>query len=302
MMTSQTPARTSSNGQSARRTGRLARLLALLLGTFAAGTANALIVDTWTVGVDSIFDPGSIVDSNGDTPGDVTISNGNRTLRWGNSDQSGLDITNSPVNTTVETSIIPNLMSPVGNVFVTHINEPITGTTLDKVSLENVLTLGALVPPGATQPPVTLSFMIDFQETTNNLDPCPNGEDNGEGVNVDGCGDIFVIGADALNYSFFYDAGDGINQEYFISFVEVTGGLQSLSADACFAATGSTDPCLGFITPEQATTSFQFGTIISTEELIIDPPPGTVSSPGALGLLGLGLVTLAGMRRSRRAA
>jgi len=283
------------------RCGKRLQSLALGLAMLAAAGANAAIVTEWTVGVDSTFDPGSVVDSDGDTPGDVTISNGNRTLRWGDSDQSGLDITNSPVNTTVETSILPNLFPPVGNVFVTHTNQPIQGTTLDKVTLVNELTLTANAPPGSQQPPVNLSFLIEFQETPNNDDPCADGGGNGAGVNANGCGDIFVIGADALNFSFTYDTGDGEEQEYFISFVEVTGGLQSLSTEACLSATGSSDPCLGFVTPESATTSFQFGTIISTDKVVIQPP--NVPVPGALSLVGLGLAVLAGAgaRRRRRA-
>ena len=45
--------------------------LVFVLAIFAASTANALIVTQWSVSVDSTFDPNSIVDSNGDTPGDV---------------------------------------------------------------------------------------------------------------------------------------------------------------------------------------------------------------------------------------
>lgn len=276
----------------------LVKSLAFGLAMITTSAANAAIVTQWNVGVDSTFDPASVIDSNGGTPGDVTISNGDRTLRWGDSDQSGLDITNSPVSTTVDTSIIPSLFPPVGNIFITHTNEPIQGTTLDKVTLQNEITLQALAPLGSTQPPVTLSFLIEFQETPNNDEPCADGGANGEGVNIDGCGDIFVMGADALNFSFTYDSGDGNDQEYFISFVEVTGGLQSLSAEACMSATGSADPCLGFITPEKATTSFQFGTIISTEEVIVDNP---VPAPGVLGLFGLGLASLAVVRRRRTA-
>jgi len=277
---------------------RLALSLAFLLAAFAAGSANAEIVTQWQVTVDSTFDPNSIVDSNGQTPGDVVLSNGDRLLEWGDTLQSSLEITNSPVDTIVDTSISPDLLPAVGNVYVTHTNEPITGTTLDQVSLVNQITLQSLVPPGGTQDPVTLTFMIDFQETVNSDDPCADGFPNGEGANINGCGDIFVISADALNYSFTYDTGDGIQQEYFISFVELTGGLTALSSEACLAATGSSDPCLGFVTPESATTSFQFGAIISTEPVAIDPIP----APGVLSLMGLGLVTLATLRRRRRPA
>ena len=53
------------------------------------------IVDVWNVNVDTIFDTTSIVDSNGNSPGGVTIVN-DQSLRWGTSTgsgQSGLDIT-----------------------------------------------------------------------------------------------------------------------------------------------------------------------------------------------------------------
>jgi hypothetical protein len=182
-------------------------------------------------------------------------------------------------------------------------NNPIQPPTLDKVTLQNTLTLTPLTPSGLPIPDFDLNFLIDFQETTNNLNPCPNGGPNGSGVNVDGCGDIFVIGPSALNYSFFYDtdgAGGDDEQEYFLSFVG-PGGLTSLPTAACLAATGSNAPCLGFVTPEDASTTFSFGALITTERVVIEPDPGDVPEPGILSLVGLALVTLGGMRRRRTA-
>jgi len=279
--------------------------LAFAVAALAAGSANAATITQWSVNVVSQFLPGTIVDSNGNTPGGVTISNTNKTLRWGQDGSSGLDINNSPSNTMVTTGILPASPAPVPNVGITHVNNPIQPPTLDKVTLSNSVTLTPIAPPGMGLAPTALNFLIDFQETTNNLDPCPNGVANGSGVNSNGCGDIFVLGANSLNYSFFYDT-DGVGgddpQEYFLSFVEASSGLQSLPTAACFAATGSNAPCLGFVTPESASTTFQFGALITTERVVIVPPVNEVPEPGVLGLVGLGLAAMATVRRRRRTA
>ncbi len=282
------------------------KLLAFAVAALAAGSANAAIITQWSVSVTSTFDPASIVDSDGNTPGGVVISNADKRLRWGTGDDgaSGLDITNSPSNTVVNTGILPIVFPPVANVGITHTNNPITGATLDMVTLLNSLVLTPITPPGLGLPSTSLDFLIDFLETPNGDDPCPNGGANGSGVNDDGCGDIFVIGTNALNYSFFYDtdgAGGDDAQEYFFSFVEATSGLNSLPAAACLSATGSNAPCLGFVTPEKATTSFQFGALITTEKVIIIPPdPDPIPEPGILSLMGLALITMMSRIRRRR--
>jgi hypothetical protein len=274
------------------------KTLVATLAALAAGSANAAIVTQWTVGVDAKFLPGTIVDSNGNTPGGVAISNSDKTLRWGTSTgsgQSGLDITNSPTSATVTTGINV-VLPPVANVSVTHTNQPITGTTLDKVTLSSTLTLTPFMPALPGLPSDTLNFLIDFQETPNGANPCADGGANGVGVNVNGCGDIFVIDQGALNFSFFYDT-DGMGsdpaQEYFISFVELTGGLNPLPDAAC-AAVGVANNCLGFRTAESTNTTFQFGSLITTERVSVVP------EPGMLALLGLGLAAM-GFAQRRKA-
>lgn len=275
--------------------------MAFAIAAMAASSANAGIITEWTVDVDAVFLPGSIVSTNGDASG-ITVSNGDQTLRWGNSGQSGLDINDSPSSTQVDTGVGVTL-PPVANVSLTHTNNPIKGATLDTVTLSVSLTLTPFSPALPSMPPETINFAIEFLETNNGADPCADGGAHGAGVNSKGCGDIFVIGNDALNYSFFADsdgAGGDDPQEYFISFIELTSGLTSLPAEACLSATGSTAPCLGFVTPEKATTTFQFGAIITTEEVVIDPDPNPMPVPGILTLMGLALVAMGGARRRRR--
>jgi len=273
------------------------KTLVAALAALAAGSASAGIVTQWTVGVDAKFLPGTIVDSNGNTPGGVAISNSDRTLRWGTSTgtgQSGLDITNSPASNTVTTGI-GVVLPPVANVSVTHRNQPITGTTLDKVTLSSTVTLTPFVPALPGLPSQTLNFLIDFLETPNGATTCADGGANGVGVNVNGCGDIFVIDQDALNFSFFYDtdgAGSDPALEYFISFVELTGGLNPLPQAAC-TAVGVANPCLGFRTAESTNTTAQFGSLITTERVSVVP------EPGMLALLGLGLAAMGFAQRRK---
>lgn len=270
------------------------KTLVAAFATFAAGFANAAIVSEWTVGVNATFLPGSIVAT---SPGGVDISNGNRTLRWGNpataNGQSGLDIGNTPVSTNVITGVGVTLPA-VPNITVTHRNQPIYEPSLDKVSLQSILTLTPSVPALPGLPSQTIVFGIDFLETPNDgtNGVCADGGTPGVGVNANGCADIFVIDQNSLNFSFFYDtdgaAGIDAPQQYFISFFELTSGLNPLPTAACLAATGSSAACLGFRTPEAANTTVQFGAVITTEKVVISVP-----EPGILGLLGLGLASMA---------
>jgi len=257
----------------------------------ATSTAQATmldgIVDQWTVGVSTIFDTTSITDSNGNSPGGVTIIN-NQSLRWGSdlgSGLSGLDISNSPALGTALTN-----GPALGNVSITHLNRPITGDTLRSLDILSTLTLTPLVPAAPGLPAQTLSFTVHYAETSNGDNPCADGGANGVGVNVNGCADIYVTDANSLNFSFFYDLDGGVgplqNQEYFISFFELTNGLKPLSAAAC-AVAGVATPCLGFETPEQQDTTVQFASLITTEKIHI-PEPGSLALAD-LGLLGLGL-------------
>jgi len=271
-------------------------ILATAFAAIAASSANAAIVTQWTVAVDATFVPGSIVATDG-SPGGVTISNSDRTLRWGTdigNGQSGLDITNSPTSATVTTGI-NTILPAVANISITHLNQPIQAPSLDKVSLASVLTLTPFVPSLPGLPSQTLTFLIDFLETPNaggTGGACAGGGTSGSaGLNANGCADIFVMDQGALNFSFFYDtdgAGGDAAQEYFISFLELTSGLNPLPSVACESTLGAGNTvCLGFRTAEAANTTVQFGSIITTERVQINVP-----EPGSMGLFGLALAAL----------
>lgn len=279
------------------KAAHIAGAVALAFSASAHATLIDGLVDVWNVNVSTVFDTSSICDSTGDctSPTGVTVVDP-QSLRWGTdlgSGLSGLDISNSPSSTNVSTN-----GAAVDNVAITHLNRPITGTTLKSLDILSTLILTPVAPPDASLPSATITFKVHYLETPNGDSPCADGGANGTGVNVNGCADIYVTDINSLNFKFNYDldgsGGPLQNQEYFISFFESTNGLNALSSAAC-AAAGVSAPCLGFETPEGADTTVHFAALITTTPVSIKVP-----EPSTLLLGSLGIAGLARIRRAQR--
>nr|WP_274522009.1 THxN family PEP-CTERM protein [Ectothiorhodospira lacustris] len=260
-----------------------------------AGAAQAAPITTWQVEVETAFVQSSV------TPTGVTFV-GPTELRWGDpattAGDSGLIISNSPADTLVNTN-----GSPVPNVSITHRNNPIFAgsPSLLSVDIASTLTLTPFAPSGAGLPAQTITFSVNFFETPNEPSTCADGEPNNIGVNINGCADIFVINQNSINFAFTYPdiGGDtpDFARTYFISFLELTSGLNPLPNAACNAVSGVSAPCLGFRTPENQTTTFQFAALITTDPVQVEVP-----EPASIGLLSLGLGAIGLMMRRRKQA
>jgi len=154
-----------------------------------------------------------------------------------------------------------------------------------------------------------LGYVMAFHETPNSqAGVCTdgNGEANGQGNNINGCGDVFaltipvgatgiVVGDDYLEFSvpFFLQnaAGEQIegwsDTEYMVT--TRLSGLSVLGADVSVCGPQEQFLCVGFVTVEQATNELVAGIKIST-----------VPEPTAIALFGLGLIATGFAGRRRR--
>ncbi|QIB64744.1 THxN family PEP-CTERM protein [Kineobactrum salinum] len=256
-----------------------------LVGAFALAGASLLstgasaaiiewdyeVVTTWD---SAVFSPGNgdpiqndTEISWGATGGSIAVPGGNRSaLLVDNTLSTGSVFTNGPVAPTT---------------VVTHNNNSISSSfaTLTDAMLTTTLNLVAADPDEGQAFNDSITFNVQFTETLNE-GPCEFASDSV-------CDDIFVISFESLNNSFDFQG-----ETYFISVVTLGGALVPLPNATC-AAAGAANGCFGFTTPEDEATSVPFGILITQQP---------VPAPGALALMGLGLLGLGYSRRRKLAA
>jgi len=270
---------------------RFLRLTVLIATALLSAGAQAAFVPSWDWNVSLEF----VVDPVGPPPspqfegtgGSTTVSTS--LLEWGissGSGQSSLEIFNSP-RSSPPIAVTGGL--PVPTQQIVHTNNPITGQTLDDVSLRSTITL---TPSGGGAPVLaSATFHLDFKETPNTPGTCVPGA-------TSICDDIFVLAVtDPLTVDelgrpvFTFPYEDFVYKVTILSDTTFLGAtpLGLLSSEACNQAGAPSPICFGFLTPEGSATTAAFAFQIAA-----------VPEPGPLALLGLGLFGVAWSTRRRR--
>lgn len=212
---------------------------------------------------------------------------------WYSSLSWGDPVNGSPSSFSVTSPIVGNVTTngamAMGTTLV-HNNFPVfdNGELLTQATLLNQLSLTPLFPAGPAINAPTIAFNINFFETVNapgNGVLCPDGNAQGVGQNINGCGDIFAI-ASPLDL-----VQQLVIDDYLYTFaIGVMGG--SILSDATCGLMGFGSGCYGFVTIENQTNTIQPFFSITARE-ITDVP-----APASFAVFGLGLLLLG--RLSRR--
>jgi len=268
---------------------------ALAVGIFSAGGAHALpAITQWAATVNSGF---SAYTSEG-VGNPIATSNTNAalglpsTLSWGTSwplsqpqTPSSISVaggTNGAWAGTINTGALP-----VQTVTFSHTNKDVTGAFLKTATLYDVITLQPINPFIGPVLPAVLTFAINFKETDNILGTCA-------AVSATPCRDIFTL--DITGTGLSIGADYSLNQliqfspspEDWYNVKLQLDGFGVLTNAEC-AAAGALNGCLGFTTEENQITTKHASLSIQK-----------VPEPGALGLIGAGLLGFVATRRRKQ--
>ena len=206
-------------------------------------------------------------------PGSATIghSGSTATIRWGIGDpipsvQSGYNFTPNAAGISAN---VPPSAGPLDLGTFEHLNFPIFEPFLQSVDLMVTADVSINGNPMGT---LTLVFDFTHDETINNLNPCPFGGANGQGININGCADKVTVTAGGGTSTF------------------LAGGAKVTLTTIGFSQDGGNTVMSNFLTIEnQNNTADLFVNISATL--------AEVPEPGSLALIGLALLGLVALSR-----
>jgi|SRR5215471_18825914 len=206
-------------------------------------------------------------------PGSATIghSGSTATIRWGIGDpipsvQSGYNFTPNAAGISAN---VPPSAGPFDLGTFEHLNFPIFEPFLQSVDLMVTADVSINGNPMGT---LTLVFDFTHDETINNLNPCPFGGANGQGININGCADKVTVTAGGGTSTF------------------LAGGAKVALTTIGFSQDGGNTVMSNFLTIEnQNNTADLFVNISATL--------AEVPEPGSLALIGLALLGLVALSR-----
>ncbi len=236
----------------------------------AASPADAGVVSfSSIVGAWSNASPSSSIDFNSGAGTSLAR------VRWGGTtfaNDSGYDFLAVPGTTSVTVPPSPSSIFDLGTF--THINNPISGNSIDSIRL-TVNTNVAIdsVSQG------NLQFVFDFfhDETPNGANPCQYGGNNNQGVNINGCADRVTTAYNTLSQTF-------------------TVGSDIYTIDVLGFKLGNNPAVNEFFTKEDFINDATLQAQVKLRSEVNVPEPAT------LGLIGLSLMLVGanGLRRRKR--
>lgn len=263
--------------------------------------------------------PPGVIGSGGVPAIDGGVVAGFTQLQWGvpsnnTNSQSSLVINAGAGQNLLKTGSINvsqdiNALVFVNGPTLTHNNFVITGSSLTTATATDRVVLTPALPDVGAAQVQQIAFTVKFEETPNNDfttndSTCAAKTQAGFSAWSDafGCGDIFALGLGQLvptvvntnQVAFLIDTFNRDGFKYDVYLQESAGTIGLLTNEAC-GATGSANGCVGFVTKENESTSFQLTfAILATER--------EIPAPGTLFLLGGSLLSLGWFRRRKAAA
>jgi hypothetical protein len=200
----------------------------------------------------------------------------NPQAHWGvdlGSGQSGYTLDLAPPPAVPLSFTVPPSTLPFYIGQFMHVNNPIGPNSITGIDLRISMDISV---DGQDQGIKTFGFHFTHDETTNDLNPCPYGGANGQGLNINGC-------ADAVTVSFLTSS-----DTFVVNGVAYTLNLLGFAPGVDRSCAGNTSN--QFLTVEDANNPASLCAAIVTRSSLA-PEPGT------LALLALGLISLTFVRR-----